>query len=124
MDGKQTGLSAYGSSPPFFNAATLLGPRSEAKGAALKANLIQDLQDKGTEDLAFETFVIEDLLKHGAFDETVLGVDAVLHLASPTPKEDSTDPEDTIRPAVDGTLGVLRTRSALRASQRDPRVGV
>ncbi|KAF6748858.1 hypothetical protein DFP72DRAFT_853237 [Ephemerocybe angulata] len=47
--------------------------RSEGKGAALKADLIQHLQDKGTKDLAFETLVIEDLLKDGAFDEAVPG---------------------------------------------------
>lgn len=42
----------------------------------------------------------------GAFDEAVVGIDAVVHTAE--------DPNDHIGPAVEGTLGVLRSASVKR----------
>ncbi|PPQ91972.1 LOW QUALITY PROTEIN: hypothetical protein CVT25_004547 [Psilocybe cyanescens] len=44
----------------------------------------------------------------GAFDEAVKGVDAIEHTASPLPSSNP-DPNDTIKPAVQGTLAVLKS---------------
>lgn len=95
--------------------------RSEAKADWLKKIFASYLNNAKVE------FVyVSDLTAEGAFDEAVKGVDAVLHLASPLPSS-SPDPQgmpvlilpilptqlmsyiDTIRPAVNGTLGVLKS---------------
>lgn len=44
--------------------------------------------------------------QEGAFDEAVKGVDAIIHCASAFSIA-VTDPQDIIRPAVDGTVGLL-----------------
>ncbi|QRW06157.1 3-beta hydroxysteroid dehydrogenase/isomerase family protein [Ceratobasidium sp. AG-Ba] len=44
----------------------------------------------------------------GAFDEAVRGVNAVIHTASPCTFE-ANDPKELINPAVNGTLGVLKS---------------
>ncbi|KAG6329779.1 hypothetical protein ID866_9311 [Astraeus odoratus] len=56
----------------------------------------------------FEISVVEDITKEGAFDESVKGVSAVLHTASPV-HFDVRDPKELIDPAVQGTLGVLQS---------------
>ncbi|KAF5320412.1 hypothetical protein D9611_010717 [Ephemerocybe angulata] len=98
--------------------------RSAEKGASLKSHLLKHIYEedgkKGLDDIAVDIVVIADIVKDGAFDEAILGVDAVVHVASPAPNPGSTDPQETIQPAVDGTLGVLN--SALRASQRDSKL--
>ncbi|KAF5332498.1 hypothetical protein D9611_005473 [Ephemerocybe angulata] len=97
--------------------------RSAEKGASLKRDLLKHIKeeggkkDDGSDSIAVEFIVIPDIIKDGAFDEVILGVDAVVHAASPLPDPSLTDPQDMIQPAVDGTVGVLK--SALRASQRD-----
>ncbi|KAJ7590474.1 D-lactaldehyde dehydrogenase [Mycena floridula] len=56
----------------------------------------------------FELAVVEDMAKEGAFDEAVEGVDVVQHLASAvtlTPE----DPQEYIQPAVQGTIGILKS---------------
>ncbi|RXW23016.1 hypothetical protein EST38_g2831 [Candolleomyces aberdarensis] len=55
-----------------------------------------------------EVIVVEDITKEGAFDEAVKGVHAIEHMASPV-HVDVDDPEEFIRPAVDGTLGILKS---------------
>jgi len=54
----------------------------------------------------FTYVIVEDIEKPGAFDEAVVGADAVLHTASPVSMEAS-DPQRLIRPAVQGTVGML-----------------
>jgi nucleoside-diphosphate-sugar epimerase len=44
--------------------------------------------------------------------EAVAGCDYVLHVASPFPLEDPADEDELIRPAVDGTLRVLRAAAS------------
>lgn len=44
----------------------------------------------------------------GAFDEAVKGVDGVAHTASPF-HMNADDPDELFVPAVDGTLGVLKS---------------
>ncbi len=54
-----------------------------------------------------------DLLQPGTWDGAVAGADFVLHVASPFPIEDPKDLEnDLFRPAVEGTLNVLRACAA------------
>ena len=53
--------------------------------------------------------IVKDITKDGAFDEAVKDVDYVIHLASPLANP-SDDPEnEIIRPAVEGTLSILRS---------------
>ncbi|KAF8900240.1 D-lactaldehyde dehydrogenase [Gymnopilus junonius] len=55
-----------------------------------------------------QLFVVEDLSKDGAFDEAVKGVDAIEHIASPATLL-SVNPDDYIKPAVQGTVGLLES---------------
>ncbi|KAF8148651.1 hypothetical protein B0H34DRAFT_668463 [Crassisporium funariophilum] len=66
-----------------------------------------------------EWFVVEDITKEGAFDEAVEGVDAIEHMASPVTTL-SDDLDEYIKPAVNGTLGVLR--SALKSGTKIKRI--
>ncbi|RPD65273.1 NAD(P)-binding protein [Lentinus tigrinus ALCF2SS1-7] len=65
----------------------------------------------------FEVVVVNNMTTEGAFDEAVEGVDAILHLASPVIL-DSEDPSATIDPAVNGTLGILKSAFKHRATVR------
>ncbi|KAF6745263.1 D-lactaldehyde dehydrogenase [Ephemerocybe angulata] len=88
--------------------------RSTEKGASLKYDLLKHINEE------VEFVVIADIVKDGAFDEVILGVDAVVHVASPVPNPSLTDPQETIQPAIDGTLGVLK--SALHISYKLKRI--
>ncbi|CAL1708191.1 unnamed protein product [Somion occarium] len=82
--------------------------RSEAKGAHTR-NLFASYGDK------FELCVVEDITKDGAFDDAVKDVDAIEHVASPVTLS-AVDPNELIKPAVEGTRGILQ--SALRHGTR------
>ncbi|KIL64303.1 hypothetical protein M378DRAFT_24585 [Amanita muscaria Koide BX008] len=56
----------------------------------------------------FELVVVEDITKDNAFDESVKGVDAIIHAASPV-TFDADDPNELIEPAVNGTVGILKS---------------
>jgi len=75
--------------------------RSEKKGNYLK-NLFKDHADR------FSFVIVEDIEKEGAFDEAVVGCDAVEHTASPFHFK-ADDPQELIRPAVQGTVGILES---------------
>ncbi|CAA2140917.1 NAD-dependent epimerase/dehydratase family protein [Hyphomicrobium sp. ghe19] len=62
------------------------------------------------------SFIVADLSGDGGWDEAVAGSEIVVHTASPFPIAQPSDPEEVIRPAVDGTLRVLKaaTRGAVR----------
>ncbi len=53
-------------------------------------------------------FVRLDLTSDAGWGEAMEGVDVLLHTASPFPGAQPKDPQDLIRPAVDGTLRALR----------------
>ncbi|KAF5311861.1 hypothetical protein D9619_003774 [Psilocybe cf. subviscida] len=55
-----------------------------------------------------ELVVVEDIVKEGAFDEAVKGVDGVVHMASPL-HFNAKDPQDLYRPAIQGTVGMLKS---------------
>ncbi|KAJ4474488.1 D-lactaldehyde dehydrogenase [Lentinula aciculospora] len=83
--------------------------RSEAKGTHLK-KIFADYKDK------FETVVVEDITKEGAFNQAIKGVNAIAHTASPFHFK-ADDPQELIGPAVNGTLSVLKSalnNSAIR----------
>ncbi|KAF8342433.1 D-lactaldehyde dehydrogenase [Amanita rubescens] len=80
--------------------------RSKEKGAFLE-DMFKSYGDK------FELVVVEDLTKvrsmlEGAFDEAVKGVDAIQHTASPF-HWNADDPKEMIEPAVNGTVGILKS---------------
>jgi dihydroflavonol-4-reductase len=57
-------------------------------------------------------FVQVDLTRDDGWAEALAGVDALIHTASPFPITQPDDPDDLIRPAVDGTLRALRAAQA------------
>ncbi|KAF8142891.1 NAD-P-binding protein [Mycena galopus ATCC 62051] len=69
----------------------------------------------------FELVVVPDITEDGAFDEAVKGVDAIEHTASPFHLQ-ADEPDELIRPAIHGTLGILR--SALKHGSSVKRVVV
>lgn len=56
----------------------------------------------------FEYTIVEDIGAPDAFDEAVKGVEGVAHTASPFHLK-ADDPQELIRPAVNGTVGVLKS---------------
>jgi dihydroflavonol-4-reductase len=56
--------------------------------------------------------VVADLESDAGWAEAVAGCRYVLHVASPFPLADPKDPDDLVRPAVQGTLRVLRASAA------------
>ncbi|KAF8879126.1 hypothetical protein BD779DRAFT_1803440 [Infundibulicybe gibba] len=82
--------------------------------------VVRELLEKGYREafIAYgdklEMVVVEDITKEGAFDEAIQGVSAVEHIASPLIHVD--DPQLIIRPAVDGTIGILQ--SALKSKSK------
>ncbi|KAG9029636.1 methylglyoxal reductase (NADPH-dependent) gre2 [Tulasnella sp. JGI-2019a] len=78
--------------------------RSKSKG-----EYMQKLFEKaGHGEDRFSFVIVEDIEKPGAFDEAVVGVDAVEHTASPF-HFNADDPNELIGPAVSGTVGVLES---------------
>ncbi|THH31430.1 hypothetical protein EUX98_g2752 [Antrodiella citrinella] len=55
-----------------------------------------------------EIVVVPDITKDGAFDEAVKGVDAIVHSAAAF-QVTATDNQEYIRPAVEGTVGLLKS---------------
>ncbi|PCH42487.1 NAD(P)-binding protein [Wolfiporia cocos MD-104 SS10] len=78
--------------------------RSESKAAHLR-KVFASYADK------FETVVVDDITKAGAFDEAVKGVDAIEHTASPYHFK-AGDPDELIVPAVHGTTRILESALA------------
>ncbi|KAG8951133.1 methylglyoxal reductase (NADPH-dependent) gre2 [Tulasnella sp. 424] len=75
--------------------------RSESKGDYLK-DLFKDFGEK------FSYVIVKDIDKEGAFDEAVVGVDAVEHTASPVTFF-AEEPRAIIEPAIHGTVGILES---------------
>lgn len=77
-----------------------------------KANHLRKQFEEHVDRLEFTT--VGDITKPGTFDEAVDGVDAIIHCASPLiPEEPGVDPNVVIEPAVNGTVGILK--SALKS---------
>lgn len=70
-----------------------------------------DYVKKLFEGKPFEYIIVEDVGEAGAFDKAVQDVEGVLHTASPFHFK-ATDPEELVRPAVDGTTNILKSVGA------------
>lgn len=57
-------------------------------------------------------FVRLDLTADEGWTEALTGVDVLMHTASPFPGEQPDDPQELIRPAVDGTMRALKAAQA------------
>lgn len=80
--------------------------RAAVRSAARRAQIEALFPDAGIE------FVTLDLTADEGWDAALVGVDALIHTASPFPSAPPKDPEELIRPAVDGTLRALRAAHA------------
>ncbi|MEM9970111.1 MAG: NAD-dependent epimerase/dehydratase family protein [Pseudomonadota bacterium] len=80
--------------------------RRESRDAEMRAALGPALSDPA----ALERYrsVVLDLSSDDGWDAAMAGVDAVMHTASPFPLVQPKDPDELIRPAVDGALRALR----------------
>ena len=84
--------------------------RSQSRADEVVNALRANLSDPSLVDRL--RFVELDLGSDAGWNEAMQGVDAVLHTASPFPMTGPENPDDLVRPAVDGTL------RALEAAQR------
>lgn len=80
--------------------------RSLAKAEEVRATLAKHC------DVTQLEFAQADLLSDAGWDAAMQGVWGVLHLASPFPVQAPKDPQELIRPAVEGTLRVLKAAVA------------
>ncbi|KAI0631872.1 NAD-P-binding protein [Trametes polyzona] len=78
--------------------------RSEEKARKL-AELIETKHPELTS--AFESVVMPDITSEKAVESQLEGVQGIIHTATPVTFE-LEEPEDYIRPALDGTMGLLR----------------
>ncbi|KAI0635005.1 NAD-P-binding protein [Trametes polyzona] len=83
--------------------------------SAAKAEYLRNLFSSYGEKLSF--VVVPDMTQEGAFDQAVKEVDAIVHIASPV-HLDADDPSEIIDPAVNGTLGILRSAAAQASVKR------
>lgn len=81
----------------------------EAKMTKLREQLVEGLPAEGLPELEF---VEADLLKDDTWAPAVSGCQYVCHVASPFPLEVPSDPDVIIKPAVEGTLSVLKAAAA------------
>lgn len=79
--------------------------RSPARAEEVRAALAPHLDDAAALDRL--RFVTLDLNADAGWTEAMRGADALVHTASPFPIAPPKDPEDLIRPAVDGSLRAL-----------------
>lgn len=85
--------------------------RSLERAAKVKAVLAKHVDTSGVE------FAEADLESDAGWGEAVAGCTHVLHLASPFPSTQPKDEQVLIRPAVEGTLRVLRAAKAARVER-------
>ncbi|PVF98194.1 NAD(P)-binding protein [Serendipita vermifera] len=82
--------------------------RSESKAEHIRNALKEHIEH-------LEFVIVDDITQPGAFDEAVKGVDGIIHSASPLSSGDpGLDPNLLIEPAVNGTIGIIK--SALKSS--------
>lgn len=82
--------------------------RDPARGDAIRAALAPHVPDLD----AKLDFAQVDLTRDDGWAEALAGVDVLIHTASPFPITQPDNPDDLIRPAVDGTLRALRAAQA------------
>jgi dihydroflavonol-4-reductase len=80
--------------------------------AADKADAVRRAVEKAGADPSRLTFAVADLNSDAGWADAIAGASHVIHTASPFPLQQPDNPDDVIRPAVDGTLRVLRGATA------------
>ncbi|MEM9840971.1 MAG: aldehyde reductase [Pseudomonadota bacterium] len=80
--------------------------RASVRSETRKAEIEQLFPDAGIE------FAFLDLGKDEGWTEALAGCDVLMHTASPFPLGEPKDPQELIRPAVDGTLRAMRAAKA------------
>lgn len=85
------------------------------KGYAVRASVRSEKRKAELEELFPEAaleFAFLDLTKDEGWDDAMAGCDVLMHTASPFPLREPKDPQELIRPAVDGTLRAMRATKA------------
>ncbi|KAL1938025.1 hypothetical protein VTO73DRAFT_12036 [Trametes versicolor] len=96
---------------------TLLERGYAVRGAVRSETKAQELADFVSRiipqaKVRFSTVVVPDIAEDGSFEEAVKGVEGIVHMASPlTAPTRVGDPQAYIRPAVEGTLNILKSAS-------------
>ncbi len=85
--------------------------RSPDREGAVTAAVRPRLKDTSSLDQRL-TFAVADLSADSGWPPAMQGIEAVIHTASPFPLVQPKDEQAVIRPAVDGTLRVLRAAHA------------
>ena len=78
--------------------------RSPARGDEVRAAVLPHLDSEAGQRLEFATL---DLNRDAGWGEALAGATALVHTASPFPSAQPKNPDEFIRPAVDGTLRAL-----------------
>lgn len=68
---------------------------------------VRDVFSQTPHDLSL--VIVPDIARSGAFDEAVQGVDGVIHTASPFFYKVTDFEQDLLEPAINGTLGILKS---------------
>ena len=85
------------------------------KGYAVRASIRSEKRKAELEALfpdAGLEYAFLDLTKDDGWADAMAGCDVLMHTASPFPMGEPKDPEDLIRPAVDGTLRAMNAAKA------------
>lgn len=82
--------------------------RTTVRSLAKEQKVRDTLAHAGAKNLDRLSFVAADLNQDAGWADAVTGCDYVQHVASPFPLQQPRDENELIRPAVDGTLRVLR----------------
>ena len=82
--------------------------RTTLRSMGRRNELIEMLKTGGITAIDKLEFIEAELMKDDNWDQAVSGCTYVLHVASPLPAKMPKDGEEIIRPAVDGTLRVLK----------------
>lgn len=77
--------------------------RSLSKGEALK-NALAEKNERASDHLEL---VVADLSSDTGWEQAMEGVEILHHVASPFPLEEPTDPDEVIKPALEGTRRVI-----------------
>jgi dihydroflavonol-4-reductase len=85
--------------------------RSAAREDEVRAAVAPHLDDPEGLDRRLR-FAVLDLEKDDGWDAALRGADVLMHTASPFPMTQPDDPQQLIRPAVDGALRALRAAQA------------
>ncbi|KRN97711.1 SDR family oxidoreductase [Companilactobacillus kimchiensis] len=81
--------------------------RTTVRSVAKEAVVREMLTTGGITDFTDLSFSLADLTSDDNWEETMTGATYVIHVASPTPKLNFKNPDEMIRPAVDGVIRVL-----------------